>query len=48
MNIDKVIKWFMPKEERFHELLEKATQNLLLGARSSRRSPTPRASRTAR
>jgi len=33
MNIDKAIKWFMPKEERFHELLEKATQNLLLGAR---------------
>jgi predicted phosphate transport protein (TIGR00153 family) len=33
MNIDKVIKWFMPKEERFHELLEKATQNLLLAAK---------------
>ncbi len=33
MSIDKAIKWFMPKEERFHELLEKATQNLLLGAR---------------
>ena len=33
MNIDKAIKWFMPKEERFHELLEKATQNLLLGAK---------------
>ena len=32
MNIDKAIKWFMPKEERFHELLEKATKNLLLGA----------------
>ena len=32
MNIDKAIKWFMPKEERFHELLEKATRNLLLGA----------------
>ncbi len=30
MNIDKVIKWFMPKEERFHALLEKGTQNLLL------------------
>jgi predicted phosphate transport protein (TIGR00153 family) len=33
MNIDKVIKWFMPKEERFHELLEKATQNLLHAAK---------------
>ena len=33
MNIDKVIKWFMPKEERFHELLEKATQNLVLAAK---------------
>jgi predicted phosphate transport protein (TIGR00153 family) len=33
MNIDKAIKWFMPKEDRFHDLLEKATQNLLLGAR---------------
>jgi predicted phosphate transport protein (TIGR00153 family) len=33
MSIDKVIRWFMPKEERFHELLEKATQNLLLAAR---------------
>jgi hypothetical protein len=33
MNIDKIIKWFMPKEERFHELLEKASQNLLLGAK---------------
>lgn len=33
MNIDKVIKWFMPKEERFHDLLETATQNLLQGAR---------------
>jgi len=32
MNIDKAIKWFMPKEERFHELLEKASKNLLLGA----------------
>ena len=32
MNADKLIKWFMPKEERFHELLEKATQNLVLGA----------------
>jgi hypothetical protein len=33
MNVDKVIKWFMPKEERFHELLERATQNLLLAAK---------------
>ncbi len=32
MNLDKLIKWFMPKEERFHELLEKATKNLLLSA----------------
>jgi uncharacterized protein len=32
MNFDKVIRWFMPKEERFHELLEKATQNLVHGA----------------
>ncbi len=33
MNVDKVIKWFMPKEERFHELLEKATRNLVVSAR---------------
>lgn len=33
MNIDKVIKWFMPKEERFHELLEKATHNLVVAAK---------------
>ncbi len=33
MNIDKVIKWFMPKEERFHALLERGTQNLLLSAK---------------
>ncbi|MGE5127873.1 MAG: DUF47 domain-containing protein [Betaproteobacteria bacterium] len=32
MNIDRVIKWFMPKEERFHALLEKASKNLLLAA----------------
>jgi len=32
MNIDKAIKWFMPKEERFHELLERATKNLVHGA----------------
>ena len=33
MKIDAVIKWFMPREERFHTLLEKDTQNLLRGAR---------------
>jgi len=33
MNIDKAIKWFMPKEERFHVLLEKGTRNLLLSAK---------------
>jgi predicted phosphate transport protein (TIGR00153 family) len=33
MSIDKIIKWFMPKEERFHALLEKGTQNLLASAR---------------
>ena len=33
MNADKVIKWFMPKEERFHELLERATSNLVTGAK---------------
>ncbi len=32
MNIDRVVKWFMPKEERFHALLERASQNLLLAA----------------
>jgi predicted phosphate transport protein (TIGR00153 family) len=32
MNIDKVVRWFRPKEERFHELLENATKNLLLAA----------------
>jgi predicted phosphate transport protein (TIGR00153 family) len=32
MNADKIIKWFMPKEERFHELLGRATKNLLLSA----------------
>ena len=32
MNVDKVIRWFMPKEERFHELLERATKNLVEGA----------------
>ncbi|HXK11155.1 MAG TPA: DUF47 family protein [Vicinamibacteria bacterium] len=33
MNADKIIKWFMPKEERFQALLERATQNLLLSAK---------------
>ena len=33
MKADSIIKWFMPKEERFHELFEKDTQNLLRGAR---------------
>jgi predicted phosphate transport protein (TIGR00153 family) len=33
MHVDKVIKWFMPKEERFHELLERGTKNLVEGAR---------------
>jgi predicted phosphate transport protein (TIGR00153 family) len=29
MKLDAVIRWFMPKEERFHELLGRDTQNLL-------------------
>lgn len=29
---DKIIQWFMPKEERFHELLAKDTANLLRAA----------------
>jgi predicted phosphate transport protein (TIGR00153 family) len=33
MKADSVIKWLMPKEERFHELLSKDTENLLLAAR---------------
>jgi predicted phosphate transport protein (TIGR00153 family) len=33
MKIDTIIKWFMPREERFHTLLEKDTQNLRRGAR---------------
>jgi predicted phosphate transport protein (TIGR00153 family) len=33
MKFDSVIKWFMPKEERFHVLLERDTQNLLKSAR---------------
>ncbi len=33
MKIDAVIRWFMPKEERFHELLARDTANLLRAAR---------------
>jgi uncharacterized protein len=33
MKLDSVIKWFMPKEERFHTLLERDTENLLKAAR---------------
>jgi predicted phosphate transport protein (TIGR00153 family) len=32
MKVDRIIRWFMPKEERFHELLERGTRNLLEGA----------------
>lgn len=33
MKLDAVIRWFMPKEERFHELFARNTANLLAGAR---------------
>ncbi len=33
MRADSIIRWFMPKEERFHELLARDTQNLLKAAR---------------
>jgi hypothetical protein len=33
MKLDSIIKWFMPKEERFHELLGKDTANLVRAAR---------------
>src|SRR5262245_9853958 len=33
MKADSIIKWFMPKEERFRELLDRDTQNLLKAAR---------------
>lgn len=33
MSVDKVVKWFMPKEERFHELLARDTANLVKAAR---------------
>ena len=32
--VDALIRWFMPKEERFHELFARDTANLLRGARS--------------
>ena len=33
MRFDAIVKWLMPKEERFHELLLKDTENLLKSAR---------------
>jgi predicted phosphate transport protein (TIGR00153 family) len=33
MKLDQVIRWFMPREERFHELLGRDTQHLLGSAR---------------
>ena len=33
MRGDKIVKFFMPKEERFHELLDRDTQHLLQSAR---------------
>ena len=33
MKADAIIQWFMPKEERFHELLARDTDNLLKAAR---------------
>ena len=33
MRGDKIVKFFMPREERFHELLDRDTQHLLRGAR---------------
>ena len=32
MRGDNIVKWFMPKEERFHELLARDTQNLVRAA----------------
>jgi uncharacterized protein len=32
--VDSLIRWFMPKEERFHELFDKDTANLLRAARN--------------
>jgi len=33
MRLDALIKWFLPREERFQELLETDTRNLVVGAR---------------
>src|ERR1044071_1773665 len=33
MKADALIRWFMPREERFHELLAQDTANLLAAAR---------------
>lgn len=33
MRLDRVVKWLMPKEERFHTLLDKDTKNVLKAAR---------------
>jgi predicted phosphate transport protein (TIGR00153 family) len=33
MRGDAIVKWFMPKEERFHELLDRDTQNLVKASR---------------
>jgi predicted phosphate transport protein (TIGR00153 family) len=33
MKADNVIRWFMPREEKFHDLLAQSAQNLLRGAR---------------
>ena len=33
MKGDRIVKFFMPKEERFHELLDRDTQHLLKGAK---------------
>ena len=33
MRGDSIVKWFMPKEERFHELLARDTQNLVKASR---------------
>jgi predicted phosphate transport protein (TIGR00153 family) len=32
MNVDRIVRWFMPKEERFHELLAMDTSNLVKAA----------------
>ena len=33
MGIDAVIRWFLPREERFHVILERDTQNLVTAAK---------------